>query len=193
MVAISDEVYERLTYPGHDHLSLATLGGMSDRTVTISSMSKTYSITGWRVGYAVAEDGLMEAVRRVHDYVTVCAPSASQRAAVSALKLPESYYSSIARSYDKKRRILMKGLAEIGFKCVEPEGAYFILADFTELSDKDDFEFAKQLVREARVSTVPGSSFYSQRGGARDRVRFSFCKMDGTLEEAVSRMKAALL
>jgi aminotransferase len=192
VIAITDEIYERIVYDNHRHISLATIGNMNERTVTISGISKTFSVTGWRVGYAVAERRLTEAIRKVHDFNTVCAPAPFQKAAVHALTMSSSYYRDLIRSYERKRKLMIDSLSNIGFKCVKPEGAYYILSDFTGFSDEDDFEFTKLLVKKAKVALLPASSFYSNRGAGRKMVRFSYSKKDETLREAVSRLKLAL-
>ncbi len=192
VVAITDEIYEHLVYDGNRHVSLASMGDMYERTVTVSGFSKTFSITGWRLGYAVAEKRLTRALRTVHDYLTVCAPTPLQRAAVVALALPDSYYRGLAATYDKKRLFLMKSLQELGFSCLRPEGAFYIFADFSGISRLDDFAFAEHLAREVGVAAVPASSFYARRGAGRSRVRFTFTKKEATLEEAVRRMRKGL-
>jgi aminotransferase len=191
-LAITDEIYEQIVYDGYEHVSLATLDGMWDRTVTICGMSKTYSVTGWRLGYTVAEKTLSRAIRNVHDFITVCAPTPLQRAAIDALKLPTSYYKQLLESYSKKRSFMLSSLRELGFDCVDPQGAYYIFADFRQLSKKDDVAFAEYLVREPKVAVVPGSSFYSTLGAGHSMVRFAYPKMDKTLQEAVARMKGSL-
>lgn len=192
VVAITDEIYEYIVYDGKQHVSLASIGDMNERTVTISGLSKTFSITGWRLGYVVAEKSLTKAIRMVHDYSTVCAPTPLQRAATVAMQLPDSYYRSLAKTYDKKRMFLLTALEELGFECPRPEGAYYIFADFKELSKLDDYEFAADFARTVGVAVVPGSSFYANREGGKSRVRFTFTKKDKTLQEAVKRMRKKL-
>jgi aminotransferase len=192
VIAITDEIYEYIVYDGKRHVSLASIGDMRERTVTISGFSKTFSVTGWRIGYVVAEKRLTKAIRTIHDYSTVCAPTPLQKAAAVALGLSDSYYQSLARTYDKKRMFLLRALEELGFECPRPEGAYYIFADFKELSKLDDYEFANDLARKAGVAVVPGSSFYAGRRGGKTRVRFTFTKKDKTLEEAVTRMRKKL-
>ena len=189
VLAITDEIYEQIVYDGAKHVSLATLGDMADTTVTISGASKTYSVTGWRIGYTVAEKRLTEAIRKVHDFLTVCAPSPLQRAALTAYSLPESYYSSLTRSYTRKRDYLMKSLEAMGFDCLKPQGAYFIMADFSELWKGDDVSFAERMVKDGGVAMVPASSFFSTRGLGKKQVRLAFPKQDRTLREAVERMR----
>lgn len=192
VLAITDEIYEHIIYDGRDHVSLASIGSMNERTVTVSSLSKTFSVTGWRVGYAVAEKSLTWGLRTVRDYLTVCAPTPLQRAAVTALGLPDSYYAHLANAYDKKRLYMLRSLEELGFSCFRPEGAYYILADFGRLSKQDDVAFARRLAREVGVAAVPGSSFYANREAGRSKLRFTFTKRDATLKEAVHRMRKNL-
>ncbi len=189
VVAITDEIYEYIVYDGRRHISLASIGNMRDRTVTISGLSKTFSVTGWRVGYAVAEKELTNAIRKVHDFMTVCAPAPLQKAAVTALKMPTSYYTALAEKYEEKRDFMMKALRKIGFELVTPQGAYYILADFSRLSPDDDATFARRLVREEKVAVVPASSFYSRPEAGRTKVRFTFAKKDRTLREGIDRLR----
>jgi len=192
VIAITDEIYEHIVYDGRRHLSIAAMGDMLGRTVTISGLSKTYSVTGWRVGYAIASKEITSAIRKVHDYTTVCAPTPLQKAGVKALELPSSYYDDLAEKYQAKRDFIVGSLREIGFEAVEPEGAYYVLADFGAFSDEDDDKFARTLVREARVAAVPGSSFYATPGAGRRTLRFTFSKKDKTLREAMKRLETTL-
>ncbi len=187
-VAVTDEIYEHILYDGREHVSLATLGDMADRTVTISGISKTYTATGWRVGYAIAEEGLTNAIRKVHDYMTVCAPAPFQEAAAFALRLPKSFYYDLARSYQKKRDFMVKSLHGIGFEFFTPEGSYYILTDFSPLSSLPDTEFATSMTVDCGVAVVPGSSFYADGRRGKAQVRFSYSKRDTTLKKAVSKM-----
>jgi aspartate/methionine/tyrosine aminotransferase len=170
-------------------VSLATLGDMADTTVTISGASKTYSVTGWRIGYTVAEKKLTDAIRKVHDFLTVCAPSPLQRAALMAYSLDESYYSNLTRSYTRKRDFLMKALHAMGFECLKPQGAYYVLADFGAVWKGDDVSFAEHMVKDGGVATVPASSFFATRGLGKKKVRLAFPKQDRTLREAAERMR----
>ncbi|MCX6689661.1 MAG: aminotransferase class I/II-fold pyridoxal phosphate-dependent enzyme [Methanoregula sp.] len=185
-IAITDEIYEHILYDGNRHISIGSLPGMEDRTITIGSFSKTYSVTGWRVGYALADVNLTECIRKIHDFLTVGAPAPLQHAAVAALHLPESYYRELAAEYDHKRRILFSGLRQAGFACELPEGAYYIFTDISEFGMKDT-EFARHLVEHAGVAAVPGSSFYHEGGDT--KLRFTFSKKDETLHEACRRLK----
>ena len=188
VLAITDEIYEQIVYDGERHLSLATLGDMADSTVTISGASKTYSVTGWRIGYTVAEKRLTEAIRKVHDFLTVCAPSPLQRAALAAYSLDDSYYSGLVKSYTRKRAYLLKSLGTMGVDCLKPQGAYYILADFSAVWKGDDASFAEHMVKDGGVATVPASSFFSTPGLGKKQVRLAFPKQERTLREAVERM-----
>jgi L-glutamine---4-(methylsulfanyl)-2-oxobutanoate aminotransferase len=186
VVAITDEIYEHIVYDEKKHISIGSLDGMHDRTITIGSFSKTYSVTGWRVGYALADKELTSRIRKIHDFLTVGAPAPLQQACVAALNLPESYYHDLATDYDRKRKILYKGLKNAGFACELPEGAYYIFTDISGFGMKD-MEFARYLVEKAGVAAVPGSSFYSK--GGENRLRFTFSKKDETLTEACRRLE----
>ncbi len=187
-VAITDEIYEHIVYDGRRHLSLAALPGMADRTITINGVSKTYSATGWRVGWAIAPAGLAAALRRAHDFLTVCAPHAFQVAAEVALGLPETYYTQLARGYQRKRDRFVRALASSGLGCTVPEGAYYVLADFSEFPYPDDRSFAMALVEQLGIATVPGSSFFSRPSNGARYVRFVFAKRDSTLDGAIARL-----
>jgi len=189
VLAITDEIYEQIVYDGARHVSLATLGDMADSTVTISGASKTYSVTGWRIGYTVAEKRLTEAIRKVHDFLTVCAPSPLQRAALTAYSLDESYYTDLTRGYTRKRDYLLKELRALGFECLKPQGAYYILADFSAIWKGDDVSFAEYMVEDGGVATVPASSFFATPGLGKKKVRLAFPKQDRTLKDAVARMR----
>ncbi len=190
LVAITDEIYEHIYFHGR-HVPLATLEGMSERTVTVSGLSKTFSVTGWRIGTIVAPEDLTLAIRKVHDFLTVGAPAPLQEACAAGLEsLGPEYYRALERAYRERRDVLFGGLVEAGFRCNPPEGAYYILADFSELSDLDDDSFARMLAREAGVAPVPGSSFFSRESEGRSLVRFAFCKHVETLREAAERLGA---
>ena len=188
MVVITDEIYEHILYDGKKHVSIGALDGMRDRTITIGSFSKTYSVTGWRVGYALAGHEITSRLRKIHDFLTVGAPAPLQHACVTALHLPGSYYRDLASDYDRKRKILYNGLKNAGFSCQLPEGAYYIFTDIGESGMKDT-DFARHLVEKVGVAAVPGSSFY-HRGGE-TKLRFTFSKKDETLEEACRRLEKA--
>ncbi len=188
MVAITDEIYEHILYDGKRHVSLGSLDGMQERTITIGSFSKTYSVTGWRVGYALAEREITSRLRKIHDFLTVGAPAPLQHACVTALRLPESYYRDLAASYDRKRKILYNGLRRAGFSCKLPGGAYYIFTDIAGFG-MSDTDFARHLVEKAGVAAVPGSSFYHE--GGKTKLRFTFSKKDETLMEACRRLEGA--
>jgi len=188
-VAVTDEIYEHILYDGARHVSLATVGDMAERTITINGLSKTYSATGWRIGWAIAPRSLASAMRRIHDFLTVGAPHPLQIAAVSALGLPESYYEQLARMYRKKRDRFIRGLQSVGLDCHAPGGAYYVMADFSQFPFEDDWEFAMYLVERLGVATVPGSSFYGNPQDGARFVRFMFSKKDETLDEALRRLE----
>jgi aspartate/methionine/tyrosine aminotransferase len=188
VLAITDEIYEHITYDGARHVPLATIPGMEDRTITISALSKTYSVTGWRVGWTIAPPDLTEGIRRVHDFLTVGAPTPLQEAGAAALRLPVTYYSQLARSYQERRDLMLTILAEVGLRPITPAGAYYIMTDTSALGLDDDVASALALVRRARVAAVPGSSFYSRPELGRSKLRFSFSKKLATLEEAGRRL-----
>ncbi|MFU8856125.1 MAG: pyridoxal phosphate-dependent aminotransferase [Deferrisomatales bacterium] len=189
VVAVTDEIYEHITFDGCEHVALATLPGMRERTVTISGMSKTYSVTGWRIGYAVAPPALTAAIRKVHDFLTVGAAAPLQEAGVTALGFPEAYYRELAAVYQGKRDRFLPVLERVGFRCFRPRGAYYVMTDLSALTRKGDTAFAEDLVRDARVAVVPGSSFFSAPELGRGIVRFCFCKRDETLDEAARRLE----
>ena len=184
--AFTDEIYEHILYSGHHHL-LAAFPGMRERTVTISGLSKTFSCTGWRLGYTIAPPKATDAIRKVHDFLTVGAPAPLQAAGAVGLAFDADYYNHIAQEYRERRTILSAALREAGFIFSEPAGAYYILADFSELSGDDDTTFATWLAREG-VATVPGTSFFHHKELGRKLVRFAFCKKRETLERAAERL-----
>jgi aspartate/methionine/tyrosine aminotransferase len=189
VLAITDEIYEHIVYDGTRHISIATLDGMRDRTITINGMSKTYSVTGWRVGWTIAPPQITSAIRKVHDFLTVGAPAPLQEAGASALALSTDYYRKLADGYRARRDRLMPVLEEVGFRCFKPRGAYYVMTDISAFGYSDDVSFAQYLIKEIGVATVPGSSFYNDpRDGAR-QVRFAFCKRDQTLDEAAQRLR----
>jgi aspartate/methionine/tyrosine aminotransferase len=188
-IAFTDEIYEHITYDGFRHVPMATIPGMEDRTVTISALSKTYSVTGWRVGWTVAPADLMGGIRTVHDFLTVGAPTPLQHAGVTALGLPDEYYRTIAEEYAERRAVLLEVLEQSGFKPHPPQGAYYTMADVTHLGFDDDVAAAQHLVLDIGVAVVPGSSFFSRPDLGRHVVRFSFCKRLETLREAGRRLE----
>ncbi|HLV88522.1 MAG TPA: aminotransferase class I/II-fold pyridoxal phosphate-dependent enzyme [Candidatus Sulfotelmatobacter sp.] len=189
VLAITDEIYEHILYDGTKHISMASLNGMRERTVTINGMSKTYSVTGWRVGWAIAPEKISNAIRKVHDFLTVGAPAPLQEAGIEALSLPAEYYTRLAEGYRVRRDHLVPALHAAGFRCFLPRGAYYVMTDIAAFGFEDDVSFAKYLVQEIGIATVPGSSFYRDpRDGAR-QVRFAFCKKTETLDEAAKRLE----
>jgi aminotransferase len=188
VVAITDEIYEHILYDGAEHVSMASLEGMRERTVTISGISKTYSVTGWRVGWCLAPPVMTAAIRKVHDFLTVGAPAPLQAAAAAALDLPSSYYEGLAREYCEKRDYLVPALDQAGFRTFQPKGAYYVMTDISGFGANDDVAFARKLVQEIGVAGVPGSSFYSKPEHGRQRLRFHFSRRRATLEAAVERL-----
>jgi aspartate/methionine/tyrosine aminotransferase len=195
-LALTDEIYEHIRFEG-EHIPIATLDGMRERTITISGASKTFSVTGWRVGWILAPARLTDAIRKVHDFLTVGAPAPLQEGVAAALDgLDQAFYAQLAESYRARRDLLYQSLLESGFRCTPPEGAYYILTDFTGIvipgkgSPLTDTEFAVWLSREVGVTPVPGSSFFRDGGGGRGMVRFVFCKTDDILLEAARRLRS---
>ena len=186
--AITDEIYEHITYDGRRHVSIASLDGMNNRTITISGFSKTYSATGWRVGYIIAPRKLTAAVRKVHDFLTVCAPAPLQEACITALKLPASYYENLRRLYSTSRSLLLQALEEASFTCTSPEGAYYIWTDIGHTGFRDDRQLGKHLISRVGVGAVPGSSFYHRPSKGRLNLRFSFSKKPETIRKAAARL-----
>jgi aminotransferase len=190
ILAITDEIYEHILYEGTHHV-LATFPGMRERTIVISGLSKTFSVTGWRVGTIIAPAQLSEAIRKVHDFLTVGSPAPLQEAcAVGIRELGPEYYEDMVAGYLEKRTVLVDALREAGFKCAPPQGAYYVLADFSDLSDEDDTTFAKRLISEGGVAPVPGSSFFSEPERGHNFVRFVFCKQVETLRAAGDALRA---
>jgi aspartate/methionine/tyrosine aminotransferase len=188
VMAITDEIYEHIVYDGHKHVNMATIDGMKDRTITINAASKTYSVTGWRVGYAIASDYLTSAIRKVHDFLTVGAPHPLQEAVAVAMRFEESYYAELAAEYLERRNYLMKALEQAGFRCFKPYGAYYVMTDITGFGFPNDTAFARKLIEEIGVAVVPGSSFYHRPQDGYRKVRFAFCKKMETLQRAVERL-----
>ena len=187
--AITDEIYEHILYDGREHISIATLPGMKDRTITISGLSKTFSITGWRLGYAIAPEGISAGIRRVHDFLTVGAPHPLQMAAVEALKLPQSYYDDLLSKYSAQRDVLCGALTAAGFEFHPVQGAYYVMTDCRKFGWADDVAFVREhLIPEIGVAAVPGSSFFDPRSLGAGKVRFMFAKKISTLEEAGRRL-----
>src|SRR5712692_9018460 len=193
LLAITDEIYEHIVYDGVQHIPIATLPGMAERTITISGISKSYSVTGWRIGYAVAPPDIAVGIRRAHDFVTVGAPLPLQEAAVVALTLPDSYYVWLREMYQAKRDVLFGWLEKAGFVAWKPHGAYYILTDAAHFLKRhgieDDTAFAMFLIKHVGVATVPGSSFYAHPELGRTKIRFCFPKTDEVLQEAGERLQ----
>jgi len=186
--AVTDEIYEHIYYAG-EHIPIATLDGMRERTITISGASKTFSVTGWRIGTIVAPPDATDAIRKVHDFLTVGAPAPLQEAVAVGLEtLGDDYYETLARDYRARRDLLCRALLDAGLRCTPPEGAYYVLADFSELSELPDDRFAHWLTQEIGVAPVPGSSFFSRPEPGRRLVRFAFCKTEDLLREAARRL-----
>jgi aminotransferase len=188
-LAITDEIYEHILYDGRTHVSMARVEGMRDRTITINGMSKTFSVTGWRVGWAVAPPSISGAIRKVHDFLTVGAPAPLQEAGAAALAMPPDYFRRLAESYRARRNRLLPALGRAGFKAYVPRGAYYIMTDIRGFGFADDVSFARHLIRDLGVAVVPGSSFYNNPADGAHQVRFAFCKRDETLDEAASRLQ----
>ena len=189
VLAITDEIYEHILYDGTQHISMAGLEGMSERTVTINGLSKSYSVTGWSVGWAVGPPAITDAIRKVHDFLTVGAPAPLQEAGAAALGLPRAYYESLANGYKARRDRLMPALTEAGFRCFRPRGAYYVMTDISAFGFANDLEFAAHLVQEVGIACVPGSSFYKHPKDGSQQVRFAFCKKPETLDEAARRLE----
>ena len=187
VIAISDEIYEHIIY-GHRHIPIATIDGMAERTVTINGLSKTYSVTGWRVGWTISPPPLTGAIRKVHDFLTVGAAAPLQEAGAVALALPDDYYVKLAENYRQRRDVLLDVLERHHFTVYKPDGAYYIMTDISVFGFDDDVEFARYLVKDVGVAAVPGSSFYKNAAKGRTKLRFCFCKRDETLAEADVRL-----
>jgi aminotransferase len=193
---ITDEIYEHILYDATDHISMARIDGMRERTIVINGMSKTYSVTGWRVGWALAPPDTTQAIRKVHDFLTVGAAAPLQQAGALALKSPQSYYDKLAATYATKRERLLKILTASGFTVYKPRGAYYIMTDISRFhfdeakypADSRDVSFAKYLVEKIGVACVPGSSFYNNAQDGASQVRFTFCKKEETLAAAEARL-----
>ena len=184
---ITDEVYEHILYAPHQHIALATLPHMRERTLTCNSFSKTYSITGWRLGYVQGPAQIIDAVRKVHDFLTVGAAAPLQEALIAGLTLPDSYYQELQATYTKKRELFCSGLRALGLPFYEPQGAYYVLVDIGQFGYADDYEFCLDLARKVGVGAVPGSSFF--RESINNYIRFHFAKKESTLEAALERLK----
>jgi aminotransferase len=188
-LAITDEIYEHIVYDGASHIPIATLPGMRERSVLVNSMSKTYSVTGWRVGWVLAAPDLTDSIRKVHDFLTVGAAAPLQQAGVLALNMPDSYYEKLAKDYQDRRDMLLGILGGAGFRCFRPDGAYYIMTDIGDFGFADDYAFVRHMIEQAGVAAVPGSSFFADSSEGNTIIRFCFCKKYETLEEAGVRLR----
>lgn len=193
VIALTDEIYEHIWYPHPErqveHISMISIEGMRERTVAINSLSKTYSVTGWRVGYAIGAPDLINAVRQVHDFLTVGAASPLQDAGAYALKLPAEYYQGLQSEYLTRRNFLRDTLVEVGFGCDQPDGAYYLMTDISNFGFENDLRFTEYMIREVGVAVVPGSSFFRRPELGAQRVRFCYCKREETLQKAAERLQ----
>jgi aminotransferase len=189
VIAVTDEIYEHILYDEAKHISIASRPGMRDQTITINSISKTYSLTGWRVGWAIAPPHLTASIRKVHDFLTVGAPHPLQEAAATALRINREYYETLARQYQERRDVLTQVLEETDFRVYRPHGAYYIMTDVGHFGFSDDVTFARYLVEKVGVATVPGSSFYNDPSLGATKIRFCFPKKMETLQQAAEKLK----
>jgi len=189
VLCITDEIYEHIIYDGAEHVSMITLDGMRERTIVVNGMSKTYSVTGWRVGYIISPPQITGAIRKMHDFMTVGAPAPLMDAGATALRLPDEYYVSLAKHYQERRDRTMKMLDEAGLNPMQPKGAYYIMCDIGSWGYANDVEFSRFLVKDIGVATVPGSSFFNDPASGKDIIRFTFCKKEETLAAAEERLK----
>jgi aspartate/methionine/tyrosine aminotransferase len=189
VLAITDEIYEHIVYDGARHIPMMMIPGMRERTILINSMSKTYAVTGWRVGWVLANPDITESVRKVHDFLTVGAAAPLQEAGVVALGLPDSYYQELAQHYTERRDLMLQMLESTGFRCSIPRGAYYVMADFSALSKLDDVSFARHLIETVGIAAVPGSSFFANSLDGIRWIRFCFPKKYDTLKEAQARLQ----
>jgi aspartate/methionine/tyrosine aminotransferase len=188
LVAITDEVYERMVYDSR-HIRLATLPGMWERTLTLSSLGKSFSLTGWKTGWAVGPEHLTAGVRAAHQFLTFTTPNPMQHAAAAALAAPDEYYTELSEAYRRRRDLLAEGLAEIGFEVFLPQGTYFLMADHTPFGFESDLAFVHHLIRQVGVAAIPPSAFYHRPEDGKSLVRFAFCKDEATLRQALQRLR----
>jgi aspartate/methionine/tyrosine aminotransferase len=188
-LCITDEIYEHILYDGAEHIPVMTLPGMRERSILVNSMSKTYSVTGWRVGWVLAAPDLTDTIRKVHDFLTVGAATPLQHAGVIALSQPDEFYANLANEYQGRRDRLIRTLEPAGFRCFVPKGAYYVMTDISQFGFGDDMEFVMHMIRDAGVAAVPGSSFFNDRRDGAKMVRFCFCKKYETLELAGHRLR----
>jgi aminotransferase len=189
VIGITDEIYEHIVYDGRSHIALASLDGMRERSVTVGGMSKTYSVTGWRVGTIIAPPHLTHAFRQIHDFVSIGAAAPLQEAGATAYRMPREYYTKLAADYQARRDRLCSALIQVGFDLELPQGAYYVMTNIEAFGATDDVEFSRHLVREIGVATVPGSSFFQDKELGRMYIRFCFCKRDATLDAAIERLR----
>ncbi|MCE9628145.1 MAG: aminotransferase class I/II-fold pyridoxal phosphate-dependent enzyme [Candidatus Eisenbacteria bacterium] len=190
VICVTDEIYEHILYDGAEHVSMAALDGMRERTVTVSGLSKTWSVTGWRIGWCLAPPDLTNAIRKVHDFLTVGAPAPLQEAAAVALAMPDAYYTELAAKYRERREFLVPILEQAGFHPIAPKGAYYVMTDLSDFGFPDDVTFSRWLIREIGVAGVPGSSFYADPAAGSQRLRFHFARKRETLEAAAERLQS---
>ncbi len=183
---ITDEVYEHILYEPNKHLYIAAFPGMRERTIICSSLSKTYSITGWRLGYTIAPPQITDRIKKVHDFLTVGAAAPLMEACVTGLNFPDQYYKDLQAHYTHMKNLFVDGLHRLGLRCVDPQGAYYVLVDISEYGYEDDYEFAVDLCRKVGVTGVPGSTFFKEP--VKNYIRFHFAKNDETLEKALERL-----
>ena len=192
-ICFTDEIYEHIIFDDEsatpEHICMAQIDGMRERTVIVNSLSKTYSVTGWRVGYCIAPPDISEAIRKDHDFLTVGAAHPLQKAGAYAMSLPKSYYNELKKDYQKKRDFFVPVLQDAGFKCDSPEGAYYVMTDISNFGFENDIEFTRHMIQEIGVAVVPGSSFYHDASLGNQQVRFCFCKKDETLEAAAEKLQ----
>ena len=188
--AITDEIYEHILYDGAEHVSMITLDGMRDRTIVVNSLSKSYSVTGWRVGWVIAAPHLTDPIRKIHDFLTVGAAAPLQEAGAVAVLLPDAYYDELAAAYTVRRDRLVGILRDAGFDVMTPQGAYYVMCDISDREYPSDVDFCRHLIEDVGVAAVPGSSFYSDPASGRDLIRFTFCKREETMALAEQRMRA---
>lgn len=189
VIAITDEIYEHILYTEKKHIPIAVIEGMRDRTITINGLSKTFSVTGWRIGYILAPENITKGIRKVHDFLTVGAPAPLQDASAKALRVEMKYYLNLRVFYDVRKNLMLQALKKVGFDCIEPEGAYYIMTSFENFGFNDDVEFTEYLIKKIGVAVVPGSSFYTKASPDRHKyVRFCFCKNEKTLHSAIEKL-----
>ena len=187
-LCITDEIYEHILYDGTEHIPMMTIPGMRDRCILINSMSKTYAVTGWRVGWVLAAPDITDSIRKIHDFLTVGAAAPLQEAGALALSLPDDYYTHLVTDYGARRDVMLKVLEKAGFKCFTPKGAYYILTDISGFGFPDDMAFTRHLIENVGVAAVPGSSFFENPADGSQMIRFCFCKKYETLEAAQERL-----